>query len=204
MTVTKTSKEKLPAQEVCSIRLVIDNYRGAVEMVAGYIERAVALLNDLYAEQDRMMNQLKAILSRRRSLHRTHFDAIFRDVLARRRRSRQTLSALADEYRANREQVVRELEERFAAGTPQAEASTGAALPTAPSPRAWQVLKARLLDNCDTGEREAVTVLRQVHVEQRELSIALSGLLDQAERLEIGDLKTVARELAGDEAREGA
>jgi hypothetical protein len=202
--VTRTSKEKLLAQEPLSIRPVIERYRGAVDMVAGYMERAVALLDDLCAEQDRMMDQLKAILSRRKSLRRTDFDAIFTDVLAQRRRSRETLPALVGGYRANREAVIHDLEELFAADTPQAGASTGAATPTEPPAEAWQLLKERLLDSRDTGEREVVAVLRQVHMEQQELSTALSGLLERAERLKIGDLKTVAKKLAAGDSGESA
>ena len=191
-------------QEAPSIRPVVERYRGAVETVAGYMRRAVALLDDLYAEQDQMMDRLKAILSRSKSLRRTDFDAIFTGVLAERRTTRATLPALVDGYRANRQAVIQELEDLFGAEASQAAAAAGDAIPTQPPAEAWEALKGRLLDSGDTGEREVVAALRQVHVEQEELSTALSGLLARGEKLKLDDLKMVAKKLANRDSRESA
>ena len=56
---TETTKDESATQETPSIRPVIEKYRSAVKMVAGYMERAGALLDGLYAEQDQMMDQMQ-------------------------------------------------------------------------------------------------------------------------------------------------
>jgi len=189
--VTETAKGESAMQETPSIERLLERYQSAVETVAGYMGRAVALLKDLYAEQDGMIEQLKVVLSKSKSLRRSDFDAIFADLLARRRRTRETLPTLVDGYRANREAIIREVEELCSSN------AAGAA-------QAWPVLKKRLLDGQDAAEREVVAVLRQVHMEQEELSAALSDLLKRGERLRISDLKTVAQRLASRDSRESA
>jgi len=200
----ETTKEDLVTQGSFPIRAVVERYRGAVGTVAGYMQRAVALFDDLYAEQDQMMDRLKAILSRGKSLRRADFNAIFTDVLAKRQRTREALPALVEGYRANRQAVIQDLQDLFGAEGPRAAAPTGDGMPTQPPTGAWQTLKDQLLDTHDTGEREVVAALRQVHVEQEELSTALSGLLARGEELKLDDLKTVAKKLADRDSRESA
>ena len=201
---TEATKDKLQAQEMFPIQPVIEKYRSAVGMIAAHMGRAVALLEQLYVEQDQMIDQIKGALSKAKSLRRSDFDAIFASVLARRQRTRQTLPVLVDAYRANREGVIEAVADLFAAGVAQSEA------PKAGNPgfgnlvESWPGLKDRLLNGENTGEREVVAALRAVHTEQEELSAALSGLLSRGERLKISDLKTVARKLASRDSRESA
>ncbi len=160
-------------------------------MVAGYMGSAVALLKDLYVEQDVMIEQLRRLLSKSRSLRRSDFDAIFANLLSQRHRTREMLSTLVDGYRANREALIQEIEDLCGSDASWAT-------------EAWPALKKRLLDGENTGEREVVAVLRQVHVEREELSAALSELLSRGERLRISDLKTVVQRLASRDSRESA
>ena len=202
LTVMKTTKDNLVTQEPSSsclpittasgeIQPIIEKYQQAVEAVSGYMTRAVALLEDLYAEQDEIIEQLKRTLSRSNSLRRSDFDTIFAKVLARRQRTQQTLPSLVDGYRANRQEVIEEVQEIFSANLPAAV-------------KAWPILKQRLLDEEDAGAREVVVALRQVHMEQEELSTALSSLLRRGEELRISDVKTVAKKLAAKDPRESA
>ncbi|MCK4303452.1 MAG: hypothetical protein KAY24_04375 [Candidatus Eisenbacteria sp.] len=188
---TKAVKDEVAGQDAPSVERVLEKYRATVETVAGYMGHAVALLEDLYAEQDAMIDQLKGMLSKSKSLRRSDFEAIFANVLARRRRTRETLPTLVDGYRANREALIQEIEGLCSSDTPRAG-------------KTWPALKKRLLDGDDTGEREVVAVLRQVHLEREELSTALSDLLRRGERLKISDLKTVAQRLASRDSRESA
>ena len=153
--------------------------------------RAVDLLENLYAEQDEIIEQLKRTLSKSKSFRRSDFDAIFEKVLAERRRTREALPALVDGYRADREALIQEVQELFCSNLPQAVET-------------WPILKERLLDSQDSGEREVVAALRGVHVEQEELSAALLGLLRRGEKIRIGDLKTVAKRLAARDSSESA
>ena len=188
---SEAAKNGGAGQDAPSAERILERYRASVETVAGYMGRAVALLKDLYAEQDGMIEQLKRLLSKSKSLRRSDFDAIFANVLARRRWTRETLPTLVDGYRANRESLIREVEELCSSDAAEAT-------------RAWPTLKKRLLDGNDTAEREVVAVLRQVHMEREELSTALSDLLSRGERLRISDLKTVAQRLASRDSRESA
>lgn len=188
---SEAAKNGGAGQDAPSAERILERYRASVEMVAGYMGRAVALLKDLYAEQDGMIEQLKKLLSKSKSLRRSDFDAIFANVLARRRRTRETLPTLVDGYRANREALIREVEELCSSDAAEAT-------------QAWPALKKRLLDGNDTAEREVVAVLRQVHMEREELSTALSDLLSRGERLRISDLKIVAQRLASRDSRESA
>ena len=188
---TQTAKNGAAGQDVPSIQQILDRYRAAGEIVAGYMGRAVALLKDLYAEQDGMIEQLKRLLSRSKSLRHSDFDAISANLLARRHKTREMLSTLVDGYRANREALIREIEDLCSSDASQAS-------------KVWPALKKRLLDGKDTGEGEVVAVLRQVHMEREELSAALSDLLSRGERLKINDLKTVVQRLASRDSRESA
>lgn len=188
---TQTATIGLAGQDAAPVQQILDRYRAAGETVAGYMSRAVALLKDLYAEQDEMIEQLKRLLSRSKSLRRSDFDGIFANLLARRHRTRGMLSTLVEGYRANRELLIQEIEDLCSS-----EASWAS--------NAWPALKQRLLDGQDTGEREVVAVLRQVHMEREELSAALSDLLSRGERLKISDLKTVVQRLASRDSRESA
>ena len=93
-----------------------------------------------------------------------------------------------DGYRANRQELIEEVREIFNANLARAV-------------KAWPVLKQRLLDEQDAGADKVVLALRQVHVEQEELSTALSGLLFRGEKLRINDMKTVAGKLAATDSR---
>jgi hypothetical protein len=188
---TQATKDEVAGQGAPSVQRVLERYRTAVDTVAGYMGRAVGLLEDLYAEQDAMIEQLKRTLSKGKSLRRSDFDAIFGNVLAKRRRTREMLPTLVDGYRANRETLVQEIEDLCSSDTAEA-------------PTAWPVLKKRLLESNDTGEGEVVAVLRQVHMEREDLSTALSDLLSRGERLKISDLKTIAQRLASRDSRESA
>ena len=181
-----TSETDAPAAQ-----RIVGGYRAAVETVAGYMGRAVALLEDLYAEQDGMIEQLKRLLSKSKSLRHSDFDAIFANLLARRLRTRGMLSTLVAGYRAHWETLIQEIEDLCAADAAQAS-------------QAWPALKKRLLDGRDPEEREVIAVLRRVHLEREELSTALSGLLSRGERLRISDLNTVAQRLASRDSREFA
>ena len=173
------------------VQPIIEKYQQAVAAVAGYMARAVALLEGLYAEQDEIIEQLKRALARSNSLRRSDFDTIFANVLTRRQRTKQTLPSLVHGYRANRQEVIGEVEDIFSANL-------------ADAVNAWPVLKQRLLDEQDAGAGKVVTALRVVHVEQEELSAALSGLLMRGEKLRIGDLKTVATKLTARDSGESA
>jgi uncharacterized coiled-coil DUF342 family protein len=165
-----------------------------VETLAGYMERAAGLLEGLYAEQDETVDQLRKLCARTHSLRHVDFDAIFGKVLTDRRRTRESLSALVNGYRAGRDAVIQEVREMFFAGNSD----------MAQAVKTWPALKQRLLSEKDDGVGEIVTALRQVHIEQEKIATALSGLLMRGERLKIDDLKAVAQRLASRDSRDSA
>jgi len=200
--VTETTKDNQETQEAApdclpsttasrEVQPIVEKYRQAVEAVAGYMTRAVALLEDLYTEQDEIIEQLKKTLSRSKSLRRSDFDTIFANVLARRQRTKQTLPSLVDGYRTNRQEIIKGVESIFSDDLAEAV-------------KAWPVLKQQLLDEQDAGAGKVVAALRAVHIEQEELSAALSGLHSRGQKIRIGDLKTVAKKLAARDSRESA
>ncbi len=65
------------------------------------------------------------------------------------------------------------------------------------------VCRNRSEESNDMGEDEVVAVVRQIYLEQEELSAALSEMLRRGERLGIRDLKVVQR-LASRDSRESA
>jgi hypothetical protein len=148
-------------------------------------------LEHLYAEQDEVIDQLRKLCARTHSLRHADFDAIFGKVLADRRRTRESLSALVDGYRSGREAVIQEVREMLTSDMAQAV-------------KTWPALKQRLLSEKDDGVGEIVAALRQVHIEQEKIATALSGLLMRGERLKIDDLKAVAQRLASRDSRDSA
>ena len=179
---TQTQEHNSAVAEGPSIEPVIESYQASVKTLAGYMVRAVDLLENLYADQDEMIEQLREIFARHHSLRHSDFDLIFGKVLGDRRQTRESLSALVGEYRTGRETVVGEIRQLFSSDVGQAA-------------RDWPQLKDRLLSEQD-GAGQVIAALRQVHMEQEELSAALSGLLGRAERISIQDLKSVAKRLA--------
>ena len=177
--------------ETSAVHPVIETYRTWVDTLAGYMKRAADLLENLYAEQDQVIDQLRKLCARTHCLRHADFDAIFGAVLADRGRTRESLSALVDGYHAGREAVIQEVREMFASDMAQAV-------------KAWPALKERLLGEKDEGAGEIVAALRQVHIEQEKISTALTGLLMRGERLKIDDLKTVAQRLASRDSRDSA
>jgi hypothetical protein len=189
--VTDTTIDLPKPLETSAVHPVIETYRTWVVTLAGYMKRAVDLLENLYAEQDQVIDQLRKLCARTHCLRHADFDAIFGKVLADRRRTRESLSALVDGYHAGRVAVIQEVREMFASDTAQAV-------------KAWPALKERLLSEKDNGAGRIVAALRQVHIEQEKISAALAGLLMRGERLKIDDLKTVAQRLASRDSRDSA
>jgi hypothetical protein len=180
--------------EASGVHPVIETYQTWVDTLAGYMKRAADLLANLYSEQDQVIDQLRKLCAKTHCLRHADFDAIFGRVLADRGRTKESLSALVDGYRAGREAVIQEVREMFPAG--------GSDMTRAVS--AWPALKARLLSEKDDGAGEIVAALRQVHIEQEKISSALAGLLMRGDRLRIDDLKTVAQSLASRDSRDSA
>lgn len=192
MTDTTTMTAQGPG--VSAVHCAIETYRSWVKTLTGYMKRAAALLENLYAEQDQVIDQLRKLCARTHCLRHADFDAIFGEVLAQRLRTRESLSELVDGYRAGREAVIQEVEQLFLVGkTDSAQAVKG-----------WPVVKGRLLSEKDDGAGQIITALRQVHVEQQKLSTALTELLMRGQKLKIEDLKTVARKLASRDSRNSA
>jgi hypothetical protein len=177
--------------ETSAVHPVIETYRTWVQTLAGYMGRASDLLENLYAEQDQIIDQLRKLCAKTHCLRHADFDAIFGKVLADRGRTRDSLSALVDGYRTGREAVIKDVREMFASDMAQAV-------------KTWPALKERLVSEKDDGAGEIVAALRQVHLEQEKLSTALQGLLVRGERIKIDDLKTVAQRLASRDSRNSA
>ena len=188
---TEEAKDNLATQELASVQAVLERYHAAVEQVAAQMGHAVALLESLYAEQDEMIERLKGILAKSCSLRHSDFDVVFANVLKDRRRTRGTLSALVEAYRANRLAVSEAIGSAFNENAAQAA-------------QAWPALKERLLNENNAGMREVALALRRVHIEQEELRAALSGLLNRGERLKIRDVKLVAKNLGNRDSRQTA
>ena len=200
------------SQETSEVQHVIETYRAWVETLAGYMQGAAGLLENLYAEQDETVDQLRKLCAKTHSLRHVDFDAIFGKVLAGGRKTRESLSLLVNGYRSGREAVIEEVREMLLTRTSNtAQPATPGGLRRATAKpceagavKTWPALKQRLLGEKDDGVGEIVAVLRQVHIEQEQIAAALSGLLMRGERLKIDDLKTVAQRLAGRDSRASA
>ena len=166
-----------------TIQPILDTYREWVATLSGYMKSAADLLEGLYADQDRMIEQLRRAFAKRHSLRRVDFDLAFGRAIEQRRQTRRGLLSVAEAYRASREVVLREIEEAFEGDLAQ-------------TARAWPALKERLLDQEDGAATEVAAVFRCVHMEQEQLTTALAGLLSRSERLKVNDLRAVANRLA--------
>jgi hypothetical protein len=192
--VTETTINLPKSVDTCAVHPAIETYQTWVDTLAGYMKRAADLLENLYAEQDQVIDQLRKLCARTHCLRHADFDAIFGSVLTDRRATRESLSVMVDGYRARREAVVQEVRDLFSGGDSD----------VAQAVKAWPDFKARLLDEKADGAGEIVAALRQVHIEQEKISTALTGLLMRRERLKIDDLKTVAKRLASRDSRDSA
>ena len=90
---TETTIDMPASQETSEVQHVIETYRAWVQTLTGYMKRAAGLLEDLYAEQDEVVDQLRKLCARTHSLRHVDFDAILGKVLAGGRRTRESLSA---------------------------------------------------------------------------------------------------------------
>ena len=191
---TQTTIDTPASQETSEVQHVIETYRAWVQTLTEYMQGAAGLLDNLYAEQDETVDQLRKLCAKTHSLRHVDFDAIFGKVLACGRKTRESLSLLVNGYRSGREAVIEEVREMLLTRTSD----------TARVVKTWPALKQRLLGEKDDGVGEIVEVLRQVNIEQEQIAAALSGLLMRGERLKIDDLKTVAQRLAGMDSRASA
>ena len=178
-------------KDAISFQPIIETYRAWVEALTGYMKRAAQLLENLYAEQDQTIDQLRRLCAKTHSMRHADFDGIFNKILADRRRTRESSTALIDQYRSGREAIINEVRDLITTDIIQAV-------------KTWPILKQRLLGGQDDQMREIVSVLRQVHIEQEKISTALSGLLVRGEKLKIDELKTVAYRLSGAASPESA
>lgn len=178
--------------EESDIQYLIETYRAWIRTLAGYMELATELLENLYAQQDETIAHLRTLCAKTLSVRRVDFDAILGKVVGGRSESRQCLSELVNRYRAGREAVILEVREMFLAG----------GLDVREVVNAWPALKQRLLSETDDGVEKIVAALRQVHMEQENISTALRALLTRGEKLKIDDLKTVAQRLASRDSRD--
>jgi hypothetical protein len=166
-----------------TIQPILDTYREWVATLGGYMKSAAELLEGLYADQDRMIEQLRRVFAKRHSLRRVDFDLAFGRAIEQRRQTRRDLLSMAEAYRASREAVLREIQDAFAGDLAQ-------------TAQAWPALKERLLCEEDGGVTEVAAALRCVHMEQQQLTTAIAGLLSRSEKLKVQDLRTVANRLA--------
>ena len=191
---TETTIDTPASQETSEVQHMIETYRAWVQTLAGYMEGAAGLLENLYAAQDETVDQLRRLCARTHSLRHADFDAIFGKVLAGGRKTRESLSLLVNGYRTGRDAVIEEVRGMFL--TRHSDMTQAV--------KTWPALKRRLLGEKDDGVGEIVAALRQVHIEQEQIAAALSGLLARGERLKIDDLKTVAQRLASRDSRASA
>ena len=186
-----TKTIQMPQTDIPPVHPIVETYRTWVDTLAGYMKRAADLLENLYAQQDVTVDELRRLCAKTHSLRHSDFDIIFGKVLAARRATRDSLASLVEGFRAGRYAVVEEIRATFSSDVAQAA-------------EAWPGLKERLLGNPDDGAGKIIAALREVHVEQEKISTALSGLLSRGEKLKIDELKTVANRLAGRDSRESA
>ena len=182
------------SQETSEIQHMIETCRAWVQTLAGHMECAAGLLENLYAEQDETVDQLRKLCAKTPSLRHVDFDGIFGKVLAGGRKTRESLSLLVNGYRAGREAVIEEVREMLSTSTAD----------LAQAVKTWPALRQPVLGEKDDGVGEIVATLRQVHIEQEKISTALAGLLTRGDKLKIDDLKTVAQSLASRNSRDSA
>ncbi|MGD1276766.1 MAG: hypothetical protein ABR964_06035 [Tepidisphaeraceae bacterium] len=187
---TETATELEAAGKVSGVQGIIDAYQTWTQTLVSYMARATGLLENLYVEQEQVIDELRKLCARTHSLRHADFDVILGKVLGDRGKTRQSLMSLVNGYRAERETVIAQLREMFRSGMDQAS-------------RDWPALKQRLLGG-EEGVQQIVQALREVHMEQQKISAALSGLLGRGEMLKIDDLKTVVQTLASRDSRTSA
>ena len=190
MTQTTTAEQRQGEQHG-AVYPMLETYRDWIDTLADYMKRAAGLLDKLYAEQNLIIDQLRTLCAKSRSLRRSDFDVIFRNVLANRGATRESILSLVETFSHGRHAVIEEIRTMFSTDVDRAVI-------------AWPVLKDRLLGDDDDQTKQIVAALRQVHVEQEKISAALSGLLIRGDKLKINDLRTVAQRLAGDNSRDSA
>lgn len=186
-----TTADARQDQQHGAVYPMLDTYRDWIDTLADHMKRAAGLLDKLYAEQNLIIDQLRTLCAKSRSLRRSDFDVIFQKVLTNRSATRNSILSLVDTFSRGRHAVIEEIRTMFSTDVDQAVI-------------AWPVLKDRLLGGDDGQTRQIVAALREVHVEQEKISAALSGLLMRGDKLKINDLRTVAQRLDGDNSRDSA
>lgn len=173
-----------------SIQSFIHSYEASVDNLARHMQRAVERLDWLHADQDEMVRELRKAFAKLHSLRHHDFNAILRKAISQRRHDRDSLADLVEKYRHSQKQAIGELKELFSSDVDRAV-------------REWPELKTRVLDKRD-GAAEVIAAFRRVHVEQEELSAAMSNLLERADKIDVSDLKELARAVNSRNSRERA
>jgi len=161
---------------------LIKGYEQRVNTVLQYMTAAADLLGQLRGQQDTMIAQLRDMLAEQRSMRRRDFDTLVSRMISERRRRLEALPTLIKEFGRAEQAVLGKLRELL-----QGNADDVA--------RAWPELKREIQFLHRMRERNVSRALKRVHIEQEELCRGLRGLLAKGERVRIGDLKAVVREV---------
>ncbi|GEM_PF-3192814 len=154
---------------------ILSNYRLRVDKVAQLMNEVLSLLVEYHSEQERMMEELKILMCRMRSLRKTDFDGIVGELRLKQQNKEKELHDLIVTFIWREHEMIdmikRSIEDReFTVKT-------------------FQKMKGELLTSQGEREKEIGRVLRGFHLEVQEVSQYLVKLLKRGERVRIRDLR---------------
>ena len=162
---------------------IVDSYELRLEIVSVLMKEAAEALQNLQAEQEAAIANLREDLAKKRSLRKRDFDAMIGGVFTRRGDREQEVAQALEEFRKGGAEIATELRTLL---TGEGEVV---------SAQDFAHLKTDILARQEERKRKIVEVLREFHREQEELSTTLGKLLSKGESATVKDLKLMVRAL---------
>lgn len=154
----------------------IDSYEKRVKLVMVLMREASRRIDGFFREQDDMIGQLRASLARSEGLRKKDFDTFMGAILSRRKeREEGTQQALDDLWKEEKE-MMDTLREVFTDEDADVD---------------LEKIKTDILSRHQNREKEITRMMMELHREQEELSLALTGLLSKGERVTVRDFRTM-------------
>lgn len=154
---------------------ILDSYRLRIDNVAPFMKQVLVLLVGFHQEQDKMIEELKLLLSRTRSLRKKDFELIVKDLRQKQNHKEKDMERVLLSFLKQEEEMVEYLKTILKQKNFKADC--------------FQKIKQEILEKQAQREREVGMALRNFHLEVQEINQGLKKLLERGENIKIRDLK---------------
>ena len=154
----------------------IDSYEKRVKLVMVLMREATRRIDGFFREQDDMIGQLRESLARSGGLRKKDFDTFMGAILARRKEREEGTQHALDELWKEEKEMMGALREVFRDEHADVD---------------LEKIKTEILSRHQNREKEITRMMMELHREQEELSLVLTGLLSKGKNVTVRNFRTM-------------